>query len=149
MVVAFPAMSSSTGQRLRALAASLAAIAVIGTVTILGSWLLSDVAMIFVGGSEYVEVESRLWRFALLGTILATLQLLIYSVLARQHRGATLIMWAGAVALIVLGLQVDSLDQMITTVTSIDAVLLIALMAVTVRDLRRTPAVEPVGVRAE
>ncbi|MGK2875992.1 MAG: lipopolysaccharide biosynthesis protein, partial [Nocardioides sp.] len=149
VVVAFPAMSSSTVQRLRALVASLAAIAVIGTVTILGSWLLSDIAMIFVGGSEYADVESRLWRFALLGTILATLQLLIYSVLARQHRGATLVMWAGAVALIVLGLQADSLDQMITTVTSIDAIVLAALMTVTVRDLRRTVTAEPVSVRAD
>ena len=33
--------------------------------------LLSSLAMIFVGGAEYSEIESRLWLFAVLGTLLA------------------------------------------------------------------------------
>ncbi len=40
--------------------------------------------MIFIGGDEYAEVEDELWLFAILGTLLAMLQLLVYAVLARQ-----------------------------------------------------------------
>ena len=42
-------------------------------------WLLSGVALVFVGGAEYAEIEDQLWLFAVLGTVLAMLQLLVYA----------------------------------------------------------------------
>ena len=45
----------------------------LGVVCTLSAWLLSGLAMVFVGGGEYADVESRLWVFAVLGTLLAIL----------------------------------------------------------------------------
>ena len=44
----------------------------------------------FVGGSQYAELEGRLWAFAVLGTLLAMLQLLIYNIVARQRQRTVL-----------------------------------------------------------
>ena len=49
--------------------------------------------MIFVGGEEYAEIEPRLWLFAMLGTLLSMLQLLVYSVLARQGQRSVYSVW--------------------------------------------------------
>ena len=51
--------------------------------------IIAGVAMVFVGGAEYSDVQSRLWTFAVLGTLLSMLQLLVYSVLARQGTRST------------------------------------------------------------
>ena len=84
VVVAFPSMSTVEERRL-ALLRSLGLVAALGVVATLGAWLLSGLAMVFVGGQEYADVQSRLWLFAVVGTLLAMLQLLVYSVLARQR----------------------------------------------------------------
>ena len=52
--------------------------------------------MVFVGGDEYAEIESQLWLFAVLGTVLAMLQLLVYSVLARQGQRSVYLVWAAS-----------------------------------------------------
>ena len=52
--------------------------------------------MIFVGGDDYAEIESLLWLFAVLGTLLSMLQLLVYSVLARQGTRSAYLVWVGA-----------------------------------------------------
>ena len=82
VVLAFPAMSSASERR-QALTRSLALVGVLGVVATAGAWLLSGLALVFVGGQEYAEIQSRLWLFAVLGTVLAMLQLLVYSVLAQ------------------------------------------------------------------
>ena len=43
----------------------------LGVVAVVSAWALSGVAMVFVGGSEFGEVEDLLWVFAVLGTVLA------------------------------------------------------------------------------
>ena len=95
IVTAFPAMSTP-GERRRALVRSLAMVLALGVVCTLGALLLSDVAMIFIGGAEYADVEDRIWLFAILGTLLAMLQLLVYAVLARQGGRSTALFWVAA-----------------------------------------------------
>src|SRR5690606_6691320 len=73
IVVAFPAMST-VQERRRALLRSLAMVLGLGAFCTLCAWVLSDVAMIFIGGDEYSDVQDRLWLFAILGTLLAMLQ---------------------------------------------------------------------------
>jgi hypothetical protein len=107
---------------------------------VLGSWLLSPVAMIFVGGDAYAELESRLWLFAVLGTVLALLQLVIYSVLARQGTRSTYLVWVGVLALLVGCSVASSVEAMVLTVTVIDGVLLAALMAVSLWRMREPVA---------
>lgn len=129
VVVAFPSMSTPAERR-RALTRSLAAVALLGIACTLAAWLLSSVAMVFVGGAEYAGVESRLWVFAVLGTLLAMLQLLVYSVLARRGTKTTYLVWLAVVAMIVLSATVEELGTLAAVVVSIDAALFVVLLGI-------------------
>jgi len=120
VVVAFPSMSTDD-QRRRTLVRSVAVVVVLGAGCTLGTLLLPDLAMIFVGGNEYVDVQSRLWLFAVLGTVLSTLQVLVYGVLAQQARAAVYVVWVAFGVLVVAGLAQDSVSSLAVTVTVIDA----------------------------
>ncbi len=140
VIVAFPSMSTG-GERRKALATSLTLLLALGAVGTLASWLLSSVAIIFVGGAKYAEVEPRLWLFAILGTLLAMIQLLVYSVLARQGKRSVYVVWLALVALVGLGLTTNSVLGLVTTVVLVDLSLLSVLLAISVWSLR---AGEPV-----
>ena len=138
VVVAFPSMSTPHERR-RALTMGLAAVGGIGAVATLGTYLLPGLAMVFVGGSEYAEIESRLWLFAVLGTILSMLQLLVYAVLAGQGRRSVYAPWAGLVAVVALGLSCNQPTTLLAVVVSVDAVLLASLIGVSVYLARALP----------
>jgi O-antigen/teichoic acid export membrane protein len=129
VVLAFPAMSSASERR-TALTRSLSLVGLLGVIATSGAWLLSGLALVFVGGQEYAEIESRLWLFAVLGTVLAMLQLLVYSVLARQGQRSVYLVWAGLAVLVALGLTVSTLDALIAVVLSVDVTLLALLTLV-------------------
>jgi O-antigen/teichoic acid export membrane protein len=139
VVIAFPDMASPE-RRQRALVRSLVAIGVIGAVAVVAARALSGVAMIFVGGSDFSEVEDLLWVFAALGTVLAMLQLQVYAVLARQARRSVLLVWAALAGLVALGLQADSVSALVTSVFAVDTVLLVVLTLASLRIARRAPA---------
>ncbi|WP_245644640.1 lipopolysaccharide biosynthesis protein [Nocardioides jensenii] len=141
VVLAFPAMASASERR-RALTRSLSLVAGLGAVAILGALVLSSLAMIFVGGDDYSEIQSKLWLFAILGTALSMLQLLVYSVLARQGQRSIYLVWAALVVLVGLGMTVSSLEGLLAVVVATDAVLLAVLFALSLY-LVRTPAAEP------
>jgi O-antigen/teichoic acid export membrane protein len=109
---------------------SLSLVGLLGVVATSGAWLLSGLALVFVGGQEYAEIQSRLWLFAVLGTVLAMLQLLVYSVLARQGQRSVYLVWAGLAVLVALGLTVSTLDALIAVVLSVDVTLLALLTLV-------------------
>jgi len=134
-VIAFPAMTSANERR-RALLWSLALVGVLGLICIAGALVLSGVAMIFIGGSQYAAVEGQLWLFALLGTILSSLQLLIYSVLARQSHRSAYLVWVAVLVVVVGGLQVASVTALLTLVCVTDAVLLAILLGVSLWRMR-------------
>jgi O-antigen/teichoic acid export membrane protein len=137
-VVAFPAMSTASERR-RALLGSLGLVGALGLACIAGSVVLSGVAMVFIGGSDYADVEGRLWLFALLGTMLSSLQLLVYAVLARQSRRSAYLVWAGVLVVVVAGLGVESLTALVTLVVAVDAVLLGALLALSLWRMKADP----------
>jgi O-antigen/teichoic acid export membrane protein len=136
VVVAFPSMST-VEQRRQALLRSLSGVALIGAASTLGAWLLSGVAMIFVGGQEYVEIQDDLWRFAVIGTLLSMLQLLVYSVLARQGTRSAYLPWLAVVGLLVGSAGVDSLDELIWLVTVTDVALFAMLLVLSLFRMRQ------------
>ena len=103
IVVAFPSLSTAHARR-TALTRSVALVLGLGAVGTVAAWALSGVALVFVGGQEYAEIQDQLWLFAVLGTVLSTIQLLIYSVVARQSRRTVYLVWAALVA-VALGRQ--------------------------------------------
>jgi O-antigen/teichoic acid export membrane protein len=142
VVVAFPAMST-VAERRRALLRSLAAGVVLGGGCVLGALVLADLATFFVGGSEYAEVSGRLWAFAAVGTLLALLQLLVYSVLARQGTASTYLTWGAAVVLVGIALLQDAVNGLLLTVAGVDAVLLVVLLAMSLRHMKHDQAPAP------
>jgi O-antigen/teichoic acid export membrane protein len=142
VVLAFPAMAT-TSERRRALARSLSACAGLGLCATLGALALPQLALVFVGGDDYAEIASTLWAFAVLGTVLAMLQLLVYSVLARQGRRSVYLVWAAFLCLVGAGSLVHSLTALLTVALVIDSVLFVLLLALSLHATR-----EPQPARA-
>jgi O-antigen/teichoic acid export membrane protein len=136
IVVAFPSMSTMAERR-RALTRSLALVGGLGACATLGALALKDLALVFVGGHEYREIAASLWVFAILGTALSMLQLLVYSVLARQGRRSVYLVWAAFVVVVCVGYFVTTLHQLITLVVSTDLVLFVVLLGVGLYSLRK------------
>jgi O-antigen/teichoic acid export membrane protein len=136
VVLAFPSLST-VGEQRRALGSGLVLVAAAGALCIVASGLLADVAMVFVGGAKYGEIRDSLWLFALLGTLLAMVQLLVYSVLAQQVRRAAIAVWLGLVALVALGLHATTWESLLLRVGLVDLAVCAVLFALTAWRLRR------------
>lgn len=144
VVVAFPSMSTASERR-QALTRSLTLVAGLGLLATIASYLLAPLAMVFVGGDAYAEIESQLWLFAVLGTTLSLLQLLIYAVLARQGRRSIWFVWLALVTLVGAGSLAGSVLELLSTVVIVDLVLLAALLAISFQMARKPPADAPVA----
>ena len=128
VVIAFPSMASATSQH-RMYLRALVAVGIIGLTATLGAAVLSDIAVAFIGGDAYREVEPNIWLFATLGTLLALVQMMVYELVARQHRASVLILWGGLLAVAAVGSLVDSGAALVRGVALVDlAVLLILLL---------------------
>lgn len=135
VVVAFPSMSTGSERR-KALIVSLSLVACLGALGTVAAWVLSEIAVQFVGGDDFAAVEPRLWIFAILGTLLSMIQLLVYSVLARQGTRSIYVVWLALATLVGLGLRADSLVELVTTVVVVDTVLLVVLLGISAWFLR-------------
>jgi O-antigen/teichoic acid export membrane protein len=129
VVVAFPAMST-VSERRHALTRSLILVALLGVVSTAGAWLLPDLALVFVGGAEYGEIAGRLWVFAVVGTLLSMLQLLVYAVLARQGARSVYLVWLSLLVLVGVGFTVSSVTSLLLLVLTLDGALFAVLLAI-------------------
>jgi O-antigen/teichoic acid export membrane protein len=129
VVVAFPAMASAHERR-RALGRSLALVSALGLVGTCTVALLAPLAQVFVGGQDFVEIQGLLWLFAILGTAMSMLQLVVYSVIARQGQRSVYLVWAALVAVVVGGLMVSSITGLLVWVVLVDLGLLVTLLAI-------------------
>lgn len=133
VVVAFPNMSSTRGHRV--LLGSLGIVLALGLLTTAGVAALHRIALLVVGGNEYADAEPILWLFAAMGTALALIQVLVYQVVARQHRHAVWVIWAGAVAIAVAALTVvHSARDLVVAAALIDVVVALITLIVALAD---------------
>ena len=139
VVLAFPSMADASAAR-STLFKSLVVVVLLGAVTSAAAALLSGLAVVFVGGAQYSSIQDELWLFALLGTVLSMLQLLIYSVLARQARRAVLFVWGALLAVVAAGQLADAVNGLVLVVLVIDVLLLLALLGVAVLHGQRAVA---------
>ncbi len=126
VVIAFPAMSTRDAGRatlVKALVVSLA----LGACGFAATLTLPDLALVFVGGSDFAGLEDKLWLFAIVGTLLSMIQLLLYSALARRQGRAVLMIWTTLIALLALSTTVHSVTTLVTLVCVLDALLLVGL----------------------
>lgn len=132
VIVAFPSMarqSDSGSTRTKGLLLILA----IGGSAALASWALAPWATAFIGGDQYASLQSYLWGWAALGTVLGLIQLLVYGVLARQHRRAVFLVWAALAVLLVLAPSSSGPVDLLVRVMLVDTTLFVVLMVVASR----------------
>jgi O-antigen/teichoic acid export membrane protein len=127
VVLAFPSMAS--GQRRLALLRSTGVIAGLGALGVAGCLALPDFTLGFVGGPEFAGVRDHLWVFALLGTVLSALQLLIYAAISRPHHRGSVALWLGLLAMVLAGSTASTASELVARVTVVDAALLVVLLA--------------------
>ena len=69
------------------------------------------------------------------------IQLMVYEVVARQHRASVLILWAGLVGVASTALYVDSVGSLVLSVTVVNLLVLLTLVLDAMR--HRTEASAP------
>lgn len=96
-VVFFPSLARDSSHKTRLRAVSL--VGLLGVFVVAGCLILPELALILVGGDQYREIVNDLWLFALSGTFLAIVYLLVFDALARRSAGAAVLLWlaSGAV----------------------------------------------------
>jgi O-antigen/teichoic acid export membrane protein len=130
IVLAFPVMARR-GESDRAHVVGLALVAGIGLAATIGVVALPWLAEVFIGGRSYADVTGDLWLFALVGTVLACIQFLVYSSLALEHPGAAYVLWAGAALFTVVGLTAHDTTALVVDrlwTALLTAVVLVALL---------------------
>lgn len=138
VVLAFPAMASDP-RRHRALLLSASVVLGVGVAVTVGTWVLQGLALDFVGGAAYAAIKADLWRWAVLGTLVSVLQLLVYGVVARQARWTVAVLWAGIAGVAGAASTVTSVLGLLSVVTAIDAVVVVVLLGASLRTTRGAP----------
>jgi len=101
IVIVFPSLASSPGDTLR-LRRAIAAVAGLGVVTVLATYLLPTIVVAVIGGAEkYAPLGPYTWLFAVSGSAYAVLQMVVYAAIAQQEKRAALVIWVGLVVLVV------------------------------------------------
>lgn len=142
VVVLFPSMSTGAESR-SAIIRGVAFLGVLGAACVAATYVLSDLALVFIGGADYAGVQDRLWMFAALGALLALLQLLVYAGLATRGVATKYLVGLGVLVLVGLGATASGVTGLLTTVGSIDLTVLLVLVALQVVRHRRDDEVAP------
>jgi O-antigen/teichoic acid export membrane protein len=125
-IVAFPSMAS--GESSRTFVLAVGSVVALGALATAATAVLPGLALVFVGGSEYADVRSRLWVFAVLGTLLAVMMMVVYALIARGGQRSVYLTWLGLATIVVLGLTVHTVTGMLSVVIAVDAVLVVVLL---------------------
>ena len=139
VVLAFPSMATRGATR-GILVKALAVTAGLGLIGVFGALLLPDIGLLFIGGDDFSGVKNDLWLFAVIGTLLSTIQLLVYSVLARRGWRAIGMIWATLALMIPLSRTVETAHGLVVLVVALESALLLGLL---IAAWVTTPATKP------
>ncbi len=141
VVYAFPSLSKESTSR-RTLLLALTMSSGLGLIGVLATLALPDLALLFVGGDDFEGIADDIWKFAIVGTLLAMIQLLVYSALARRQGRAVILIWTSLAALVVGALAVSVATSLVLVVVAIDGILFLALLGVALTGGRQPVAQE-------
>jgi O-antigen/teichoic acid export membrane protein len=138
-ILVLPRLASEQGRR-RMVPIALAVCAALDLVVVAGTALLGPTVVSVVGGADYAGNPIPVWPFALVGSMLSLVQILLFSRIASNDRWSTLLIW-GAVAVeivLVTGWLHGSLTQVVTAAVVATGTLVCAGAVVELRS-RREP----------
>jgi O-antigen/teichoic acid export membrane protein len=117
-VVLFPDLARSSDHRARLRAVMF--VAGFGVLAVTATAALPRVALILAGGDKYSQITDQLWLFALAGSALAVVHLLVFDAIARHAHGIVVLVWMAALAVggCAYGLDVG-ISGLVVTVASV------------------------------
>ncbi len=127
VIIAFPSMTDPA-QRRRMEISALGVVLLMGMAATAGAAVLRSLAVVFVGGPEYSDLEPLIWAFAAVGTLWAMEQLMVYSIVARQSRRAVAVIWIGLVVLVVAAQPAHTVGHLLEVVAAVHVVVLSVLV---------------------
>ena len=141
VVLAFPGLTDQRRPQVMRLGAI--AILAISAVLVLVCASAPHIIVAVIGGSAYTALTSDVWWFALLGSLQALAQFLLYSRLAVQDRRAVLALWTAA-AILALAVSAGPHSTVVDVARSAGSVLLVLCVVGILMSRREvTPASRP------
>lgn len=136
-VVALPRLIDAE-QRHRIILATLGFCAMLNALVLLVTTVFGAEIVRLIGGRDYVGSSMPLWAFALVGSLLSLVQLLLYSRIASADRRSTLLVWlAVGVEIVVVRLWLhDSLAEIVTAAVATTAALMVLSVLIELRGNR-------------
>lgn len=127
------------GARRTALPAALGICAALDALVVLGAALFGPTAVRMIGGGAYAGEAVPLWQFALVGSFLALVQLLLFARIASADRRSTTAVWvAVAVEVLLISLWLnDSMAQVVTAASIATGLLVLIGGVIESRDAQR------------
>ncbi|WP_436493568.1 lipopolysaccharide biosynthesis protein [Actinokineospora sp. HUAS TT18] len=137
-VVVLPKMKSEEGRR-KVIPKALALCAALDGMVVLGTALFGDLGVKIIGGANYTDSTIPLWPFALVGSFLSLVQILLFSRIASADRKSTVLTWLAVAIEIVLVVTVlnGTLINVVTAAVIATGCLALAGAAIEARDHRK------------
>ncbi|CRK61369.1 FIG00996937: hypothetical protein [Alloactinosynnema sp. L-07] len=137
-IVVLPRMSSDAGRR-KVMPLALGLCAALDGLVVLGAALFGELGVGLIGGAKYGDSVIPLWPFALVGSLLSLVQILLFSRIASADRRSTILTWIAVAIEIVLVLTVlsGSLTTVVMAAVIATGLLAMAGAAIEIRDHRK------------
>jgi O-antigen/teichoic acid export membrane protein len=131
-VVLFPKMGRNDSSALR--------LAVLGTSLIGGGYIgvtyfASEFVVNAIGGSDYSELYSEVWFFAVEGSLFAVLQVLLYGRIAREDTKVSVLLWVASI-IVTISVWFVPNDSVVTVVWTLIGVTFVLVVVAAMTELR-------------
>jgi hypothetical protein len=139
-ILVLPRLANAEGRR-RFVPVALAVCAVLDSVVVLGTATMGSTVVAVIGGDDYTGSGLPVWAFAVVGSLLSLVQILLYSRIASADRRSTLLIWGAVVVetvLVTLWLH-DGVSDVVTAAVVATGLLVATGALVEVRSRRVEP----------
>ncbi|WP_291413564.1 polysaccharide biosynthesis protein [Actinophytocola sp.] len=143
-ILVLPRLASAQGRR-TAIPWALGICAALDTVVVLAAATMGPTVVGIIGGADYRDAAIPIWPFAVVGSMLSLVQILLFSRIASADRRSTVLLWlavAVEIGLVTTWLH-DGLTQVVTAAVIATALLVLAGAAVELRSRRLEPVDAP------
>ncbi|MGH3860855.1 lipopolysaccharide biosynthesis protein [Actinokineospora sp.] len=114
-VVVLPRLASDEGRR-RVIPLALGLCAALNALVVGGAALFGELGVRVIGGAKYADSVVPLWEFALVGSLLSLVQILLFSRIASADRRSTVLTWVAV--LVEIGLVFAWFNGSLTNVVT-------------------------------
>ncbi|MGH3758304.1 lipopolysaccharide biosynthesis protein [Actinophytocola sp.] len=139
-ILVLPRLASEDGRR-RMVPRALAICASLDAVVVLAAATMGPTIVTIIGGEDYAGADIPIWPFAMVGSMLSLVQILLFSRIASADRKSTMLLWLAVVVEIVLvtAWLHDELTQVVTAAGIATGLLVITGAAIEARSRRAEP----------